>query len=135
MKTNTILLGLLMIALFTSGFLVGRFSTIGTMGVGSFGMTATVDKNSETGAEAQNTDTPVVSGESKTDTTISANNLTDGQRKMLTAMGIDADKITITAEMIACAEAKVGATRVEEIKNGATPSFSEGVSLMACYSK
>jgi hypothetical protein len=52
---------------------------------------------------------------------------------MLEAMGIDADSVNITPEMVACAEAKLGAARIEEIKNGATPSFSEGASLVACY--
>ncbi len=67
------------------------------------------------------------------DTSVSGNNLTPGQRQMLTAMGINADEFTVTAEMIACAETELGAERVEEIKNGATPSFGEGVSLVACY--
>lgn len=66
-------------------------------------------------------------------TTVNAANLTDGQRKMLQALGVDTNNITITAEMVACAEAKLGAARIEEIKNGATPSFSEGASLVACY--
>ncbi len=68
-----------------------------------------------------------------TGTTVDANALTPGQRQMLESMGIDADSITITAEMVACAEAKLGAARVEEIKNGATPSFAEGASLITCY--
>ncbi len=66
-------------------------------------------------------------------TAVGGENLTPGQRQMLTAMGINPDEFTVTPEMVACAEAKLGAGRVEEIKNGATPSFSEGVSLVACY--
>jgi len=66
---------------------------------------------------------------------VNTSNLTPGQRQLIEALGIDANSITITAEMVACAEAKLGTARVEEIKNGATPSFSEGVSLAACYSQ
>lgn len=66
-------------------------------------------------------------------TTVDASSLTPGQRSMIESMGIDPDSITITPAMIACAEAKLGAARIEEIKNGATPSFTEGATLIACY--
>jgi len=46
---------------------------------------------------------------------------------------LDPNNVTVTAEMIACAEAKLGVARIEEIKNGSTPSFMEGVSLAVCY--
>lgn len=59
--------------------------------------------------------------------------MTDGQRKLISALGLDPNNVTVTAEMITCAEAELGAARVEEIKNGATPSFTEGASLVACY--
>ena len=66
---------------------------------------------------------------------VDTNTLTPGQRQLIEALGIDANSITITAEMVACAEAKLGSARVEEIKNGATPSFGEGVTLAACYTQ
>lgn len=59
--------------------------------------------------------------------------LTADQKAMLKSFGLDPNKITVTATMIACAEAKVGTARFTEIKNGATPSFLEGASLMTCY--
>lgn len=55
------------------------------------------------------------------------------QKELLESFGIDTTGITVTAEMIACAEEKVGKERVEEIKNGATPGFLEGLSLVSCY--
>ncbi len=66
-------------------------------------------------------------------TVISTANLSAGQQKLLSSLGIDASKITVTPAMIACAEAKVGAARIAEITGGATPSFTEGLSLLACY--
>ena len=66
-------------------------------------------------------------------TSIDSSNMTEGQRKLISALGLNPDNITITPEMVACAEAKLGTARVEEIKNGATPSFSEGASLVVCY--
>ena len=60
-------------------------------------------------------------------------NLTESQRDLLEMLGIDVNEVTITPEMITCAEAKVGRERLNEIANGATPSFAEGVSLISCY--
>lgn len=64
---------------------------------------------------------------------VSSNQLTSEQRDLLSKFGIDTNAITITPTMIACAEAKVGAARLAEIQAGATPTFSEGASLLACY--
>jgi hypothetical protein len=61
------------------------------------------------------------------------NHLFNGLRCPSAAFGIDPNTVNITPAMIACAEAKLGATRIEELKGGATPSMSEGISLMACY--
>src|SRR5690606_22965944 len=59
-------------------------------------------------------------------TTVDTSQLSPGQRQLLESLGVDTSSITITPEMIACAEAKVGAQRVAEIQNGATPTFMEG---------
>lgn len=59
--------------------------------------------------------------------------LTADQRKLLESFGIDSNEVRITAEMVACAEAKLGPARVAEIRDGATPSFMEGTRLLACY--
>ena len=64
---------------------------------------------------------------------VKSNNLTEEQLSLARALGIDPKNVTITQEMIVCAESKLGADRVEEIKNGATPSFGEGVTLAGCY--
>lgn len=66
-------------------------------------------------------------------TPVSTDSLTDAQKKMLESFGVDTNAITVTATMVACAEAKLGKERIEQIKNGATPSMLEGASLMACY--
>ncbi|MFZ2886613.1 MAG: hypothetical protein WA021_02210 [Minisyncoccia bacterium] len=66
-------------------------------------------------------------------TVVKTTNLSAGQQKLLSALGIDASQIVITPAMIACAEAKLGAAWLKEIEGGATPTFSEGVSLYACY--
>ena len=64
---------------------------------------------------------------------VSGNTLTDGQRALAASFGIDPDTVTISQEMIACAEARLGTDRLQEITNGATPSFGEGVQLAGCY--
>lgn len=113
-----------MVVVFGAGFLVGRMTAPqGTVLTGSNSDSTNVADQSAATAEA------VAEG----DTTIDSSNMTEGQRKLMSALGLDPNNITITPEMIACAEAKLGASRVEEIKNGATPSFTEGASLVACY--
>ena len=91
------------------------------------------DSTSSTQAGNASTASPNESTESDGAVAVSADSMTDAQVKLANALGIDPNSVTITDEMVACAEAKVGVARVEEFKNGATPSFSEGVQLAACY--
>lgn len=116
MHTKTILVGILMVLVFAVAFFIGRVTANQNIG----GFSASENKNS--------------GNENNSSESNGANsNITESQRKMLSAMGIDPNNVNITAEMIACAEAKLGVSRVNEIKNGATPTFSEGASLMVCY--
>lgn len=115
MKNNNVLVALLVVLTLGVGFFIGRFTAPSGVVYGG----KAVSENSGSSS-------PTVAA-------VSAANLNDGQRKMLAALGINADEIVITEAMVACAEAKLGAQRMEEIKNGATPSFSEGAKLVACY--
>jgi len=122
MNNQTLLTIILMVVVFGAGFLLGRMtSSQGIILTGS-------DSTNVSGQQDSAADT-VTRG----DTTIDSSNMTDGQRKLISSLGLDPNNITVTAEMIACAEAKLGVTRIEEIKNGSTPSFTEGVSLAVCY--
>ena len=91
------------------------------------------DDTSATNTSPKTTATPDETAGEEKGTVISTTNLSAGQQQLLSKLGIDASKITVTPAMIACAEAKLGATRMNEIAGGATPSFAEGVSLLACY--
>lgn len=82
--------------------------------------------------ESASTNTQTETSDNR-DTMVESSTLTEGQRGLAESLGFDTDNITITPEMIACAEEKIGAERLEEIKNGSTPSFTEGVSLLGCY--
>lgn len=64
--------------------------------------------------------------------TIDVTTLPDGQQTLLRTLGVG-DTITLTPEMVTCAEAEIGATRLDEIVAGDTPSFSEGFALVNCY--
>lgn len=122
MNNQTLLTIILMVVVFGAGFLLGRMtSSQGTILTGS-------DSTNVSGQQDSAADT--VTG---SDTTIDSSNMTDGQRKLISSLGLDPNNVTVTAEMIACAEAKLGVARIEEIKNGSTPSFTEGVSLAVCY--
>lgn len=129
MTTHKLFVGLLIVLIFGLGFFIGRL----TAPEGTFGIK---DKNNEDTAVTK-TDSKDVAGQAKVPvsggTTINTSNLTDGQLKLLNAFGINPDEITITPAMITCAESKLGTARVEEIKNGATPTFTEGISLVVCY--
>lgn len=127
MNKNAIVMGLLFLVVFIAGFGLGRLSDGAS--------TAEMVRNTQNSLSGQQEDTTTTGDNpaAAEGTTVNTNNLSDGQKAMLQAMGIDPNNFTITAEMVACAEAKLGAPRVEEIKNGATPSFSEGATLMACY--
>jgi hypothetical protein len=116
-NNRTVLVAILMVLVFAVAFFIGRVTADQNIGNFSESEMESSDNVENTSGEAGN----------------ASSNMTEGQRKMLSSMGINPDQVNITPQMIACAEAKLGATRTEEIKNGATPTFSEGASLVACY--
>ena len=121
----------LFLVTFIGGFVVGRMNipTPFNAVVDSVTPSITTEKTNEVQSESSATkDTP----SSAAHIDIAAK-LTDSQRKMLESFGLDPDSIVITPAVIACAEAKLGKTRMDEITNGATPSLLEGASLVACY--
>jgi hypothetical protein len=130
MNRNAVVTGVLFIVVFIIGFGLGRM----TVGVPGTDFVQGLDGSKAT--QTQDSVTPTEQGQTQseqTGTTVNTSSLTESQKGMLKALGIDADSITITPEMVTCAEAKLGAARIEEIKNGATPSFSEGAALIGCY--
>jgi len=54
------------------------------------------------------------------------------QKAAASKVGIDLDTVTITPQMVACAENKLGSDRVAEIMNGASPSVLESMTLLGC---
>ncbi len=64
--------------------------------------------------------------------TIPESRLADGQKKLLSVLGIDPAGFSITPQMFACAETTLGAPRISEIMNGATPSPLEVIRLTPC---
>lgn len=59
--------------------------------------------------------------------------VTEEQRAMLQRFGINPDTITITQEMVLCAEQALGKERISDIMAGATPSVFESMKLLGCY--
>jgi len=66
--------------------------------------------------------------------TINVSSLTAGQKAALSAAGVSGDKIEITKGMVTCMELEIGTERMVAIQNGGSPSMSEGLALMSCYS-
>ncbi len=136
---------ILCIALFIAGFLVGTFVKVPLLDTKVSEVKTTVTDSVKTITpdiltipDTQSDTQEDVQQETKQQpsaNTVVTPTLTDSQKKMLESFGIDTEAVTVTASMVACAEAKLGSARVEEIKNGATPSFLEGASLFSCYNQ
>lgn len=123
MHNNTMLTALVIVVVFVGGFIIGRMTSESSLP--AF-MTTSQNKTDTADTNTTGTNNTPSSGNSG-----NASSLSEGQLKMLASFGIDPN--SITPAMIACGEAKLGAERTAEIKGGATPSISEGISLMACY--
>lgn len=132
MSNQSLIIGVLFVLVFGVGFLIGRVTGTDNMIMGS-PISTSSNQEERSNNENESGSQMTAEGEVANESEVSASNMTEGQRKLISAMGLDPDKITITEEMVICAETKLGVARVEEIKTGATPSFSEGVTLVACY--
>ncbi len=134
MKTSNALIGLTIVVALGVGFYLGRINTIQAPSV-SVPKTTEPQTTSETTTISATTTVSEQTSSSETPapvpTTTPTPNLSPTQIKMLTSLGIDPNKITPT--MIACAETSLGPTRALEIKNGSSPSITEGLKIVACY--
>lgn len=64
---------------------------------------------------------------------IDVSKLSEAQQLTLKTMGIKDSSIKITNAMVACAAVDMSATRMEEIKGGASITASEGIKFVSCY--
>jgi len=55
------------------------------------------------------------------------------QQTVLRTFGVNSEEIIITQAMYECITAKLTVDKLEAIKNGAAPSFTESVVLVGCY--
>ena len=132
-NSNGLITGVVMVFVFIGGFFLGQITASqDTDGTSQDGMMEGVFDGSDTSA-SEDSDGSVSQTVPEEGTTLDTSAMTDGQRKLLESLGVDANSITITPEVIACAEASLGNERVAAIQNGDTPSFLEGTKLMACY--
>lgn len=67
--------------------------------------------------------------------TISTEDLPPAQKKVLQTLGIGSKEVTITPGMVSCAVDTLGSSRALEIKNGAVPTLTEGLTLLGCLKK
>ena len=124
---------------FTSGFIIGRLNIPTPINAIIDAVTDAVQENgASTTIRASTTSTQTPHASTSTSTNVPAtitvaNKLTEGQKNMLMSFGLDPNTIVLTPTIIACAEGKVGKTRLDEITKGATPTFFEGASLLVCY--
>jgi micrococcal nuclease len=64
---------------------------------------------------------------------IDTTTLPSGQQQILNTFGLDESNVTITPEVVACAQTAIGTDRVAAITDGDTPSIIEGIKLANCY--
>ena len=64
---------------------------------------------------------------------VDTSELSSNQKRILEVLGVDASVVTVTKEMMTCAEGVVDTTRLEEIMAGDMPSILEGIRLANCY--
>jgi hypothetical protein len=134
MNTQSMLItAVLVIVAFGLGFLAGGTDRGVVVSETQTGNVSTAGLGGQNPQGSAGSGSPTGGDNSTGGTAVETADLSEGQRRLLAAFGVDADTVTITPAMIACAEAKLGAPRIEEIKNGATPTVTEGASLVACY--
>lgn len=127
MEKNGLKMGIIMVIIFALGIFLGYYFGGANTGV-------EISDVMNGGEMTDNTnDGSVTESVPEEGITVDSAALSDGQKKMLGALGVDVENIVITPEMVACAEAKVGSARLIEIQNGDSPSVIEGASLAACY--
>jgi len=135
-NTQKCVAGIVLLGVFGSGFALGYLSAPSATSDDTQTVVVQSELRSESDpTESTGTTSPssLVGSVSQEEVTLDTSALTDGQRTLLESLGVDTDSITLTPDMIACAEAKVGSERLTAIKNGDTPSFFEGAKLMTCY--
>ena len=77
------------------------------------------------GAETESEDEVILTSDQFT--------LTPEQERLLEIGGIDALSLTITADMVACAEESLGVERIAKIVTGQVPTVFEAIKLARCY--
>ncbi len=87
--------------------------------------------SNESEVEEVNAPSTTTSGEAAISVETSA--MSPEQQQLLRSFGIDPEGVTVTVEMIACAEAAVGKERLNTIMGGAIPTFFESAKLLGCY--
>ncbi len=93
--------------------------------------TAVTTEEVADGAVTTTGDTPSTAATMPESIVIPVSSLPESQQSVLHTLGYD-ESIAFTPDMVSCAEAKLGAARVEEIKNGSAPSALEVIKLTPC---
>lgn len=94
-------------------------------------MTTAETADTTTDGAAPDAATSGVAAEMSSSIVVPLSSLPESQQSVLRSLGYT-DSVTFTPEMVTCAEAKLGTARVEEIRNGASPSALEVIKLTPC---
>ena len=121
---NTILLLFIVLATGYAWLRVqGAVSAFSALGSSNYAATESLSQDGGSGAS---------DGSGRAPITIQVSDLSDSQQQMLRSLGFTASSYTITAEMRTCAESKIGAARLDQIADGASPTSIEAVALIPC---
>lgn len=84
-------------------------------------------------SDDENANNPASTASENKGFVIEIDNLPEAQKVALRGLGVSGSELVVTEEIIFCAETEIGASRLNEIRNGAAPSMSEGLKLIGCY--
>ncbi len=129
----TVIVGVIALIL---GFFLGTMMTDNDGERAATSTPSNVSQNTPVTPNAPATSTPVAPAADPDEVafTIETERLPELQQQALISLGIEETELEITNAMVSCVESEVGSSRMMQIRNGATTTVSESVTLVGCYS-
>jgi hypothetical protein len=95
-------------------------------------LNGTVDREGNVTSTSAQFDSVELAEEGPEPIVIQTDTLGETQQNMLESFGFDEGSITITSEMIICAENALGKERLRELTDGSSPTPLESMKLLPC---
>lgn len=136
MKLIKILLSIIVFLLVIGiGLAVYVWHTLQNLETKTEGLPSQSKSQIETEKDSQHskTEATVTPSAQKGDITIHTTTLTPAQQTILKSFGVNGEYVTVTQDMVTCAENAVSPKRFNEIINGSAPNPMEAIKLVPCF--